>query len=461
MAGSQQSPKLCPVAFMVMPFRRRSVPAPPSGAPAQIDCDALWDKAFRPALEELGYLPIRADSEIGTVIVKDMLERLALAELVLADLTLPNGNVYYEVGLRHVAKKTHCVLIAADWSRQLFDVDQIRIERYPLRDGDIPDEEAAAIREQLMEVIETKKTAPTPYYEFVKGKRESTVFREQVERISEFQAEVQATRLMKETEAGKRNVEKILTQYKGAALDLPEVAFELLTLVRDRLGWQALANYIDTLPPALQQNPFTREQRLLAQSELGDQEHAIAGLEELIRLQGETAERHGLIGGRYKRMWREAEKARIASGAREPDFEELGFLDSAIEHYSRGTALDLNAYYCPSNLPALLRARGNPGDEEEAAFLDQLIVRSCSRTIERGEDDGWARPTLLGAAFRAQDVARVRQLALEVARQGAAAWKLNTTLSDIDRTVDNMPDSEVRQQLAGIRDQLAKLAARG
>ncbi|MEA2093216.1 MAG: hypothetical protein U9P11_01480, partial [Pseudomonadota bacterium] len=76
-----RQPGLRPVAFMVMPFRKRAVPAPPRGAPAQIDCDALWDRAFHPALEELGYLPIRADAEIGTVIVKDMLERLALAEL--------------------------------------------------------------------------------------------------------------------------------------------------------------------------------------------------------------------------------------------------------------------------------------------------------------------------------------------------------------------------------------------
>ena len=137
--------KLRPVAFMVMPFGKRIIASPPEGAPAQLDCDALWDRAFRPALGNLGYLPIRADMEVGTVIVKDMLERLALAELVLADLSLPNGNVYYEVGLRHAAKRTHCVLIGADWSRQLFDTDQIRTERYPLRDGTVPEDEFVRI----------------------------------------------------------------------------------------------------------------------------------------------------------------------------------------------------------------------------------------------------------------------------------------------------------------------------
>ena len=189
MGDNSQRGKPRPVAFMVMPFRERTVPSPPKGAPATIDFDALWDKAFRPALEDLGYLAIRADIEIGSVIVKDMLERLALAELVLADLTLPNGNVYYEVGLRHVARRTHCVLIAADWSQQLFDTDQIRTDRYPLKNGKVPDKEAEAIRRMLLEVIPKKKHSPTPYYELVTGKQDSSVFREQIAKISEFQAQ--------------------------------------------------------------------------------------------------------------------------------------------------------------------------------------------------------------------------------------------------------------------------------
>jgi tetratricopeptide (TPR) repeat protein len=451
------SNELRPVAFMVMPFRKRAVPSPPDGAPAQIDCDALWDRAFRPALEKLGYLAIRADIEVGSVIIKDMLERLALAELVVADLTLPNGNVYYEVGLRHAAKRTHCILIAADWSRQLFDTDQIRTERYPLKDGMVPEDEAELIQQRLLQVIHAKKDSLTPYFELVKDKTESTVFREQIEKISRFQAEVRSIRMMpdKDTRAGK--VAQLRDQYTGASLDLPEVAFELLTLVRDCLGWEALVDYVDSLPQALQQNPFTKEQVLLAKSEMGDHLLAIAGLEELIKLQGENPERHGLIGGRYKRLWRAARSARQETGGGLPGLEEQGYLDSAIEHYTRGTALDLNAYYCPSNLPALLRTRGNPGDEEEAAYLDKHIVKACERTIEREEDDGWARPTLLGAAFRNGDVQRVKRLALEVVREGAAVWQLKSTLDDIHDTVEAVQDAGLKAALAGVRDQLAQL----
>ena len=453
--------KLRPVAFMVMPFGKRIIASPPEGAPAQLDCDALWDRAFRPALGNLGYLPIRADMEVGTVIVKDMLERLALAELVLADLSLPNGNVYYEVGLRHAAKRTHCVLIGADWSRQLFDTDQIRTERYPLRDGTVPEDEAEVIRKRLEVIIPRMKDAPTPYYELVKTKHDSTVFRDQIEKISAFQAEVRTVRLMKDKDARYKKVAELRDQYTGASLDLQEVAFELLTLVRDSLGWEALADYVNTLPKALQDRPFTREQLLLAKSETGDHELAIEGLKELIKLQGESPERHGLLGGRYKRLWRKARDARLKADETEPDLEERGYLDSTIEHYNRGMQLDLNAYYCASNLPDLLRARGEPGDEEEAEFLDKHIVRACLRAIERGEDDGWAKPTLLGAAFRSHDIDRVRKLTLEVAKQGAAAWELKSTLGDISDTVNTIANGELNAALAKERDKLVEFANKG
>ena len=55
-------------------------------------------------IKELGYEPVRADQDTGALIITQMLERLYFADLVLADMTIPNGNVYYEVGIRHAAQ---------------------------------------------------------------------------------------------------------------------------------------------------------------------------------------------------------------------------------------------------------------------------------------------------------------------------------------------------------------------
>lgn len=451
--------KLKPIAFMVMPFRKRSLSTALTNGVSYIDCDSLWDKAFRPALEELGFLPVRADSEVGNVILKDMLERLALADLVLADLTFPNGNVYYEVGLRHVAKETHCVLIAAEGSSQLFDLDQVRIDRYPLDDGDIPDPLAKEIRQHLLDVIPKKMHSRTPYHELVRGIEETSVFREQIEKISNFQAKVQATRFIKEKKSRQSAVDELCDQYSGTALEIPEVALELLELVRDTLGWEKLHKYIDSLPKAIRDRPFTQEQQLLAQSKQGEHHVAITGLDKLIKLNGDSPERRGLIGGCYKKLWREA---RVKRGVQEPPgLEELGLLDSAIESYTLGMELNYNEYYCMCNIPLLLRSRGKPDDIENAKFLDTLVVRICERKINLNEADEWVRPTLLGAAFRAECVQKVRDLALEVAREGAAVWKLETTFRDIDDAIEMVAEQDIKDALQAARIQLKNLIKAG
>ena len=54
--------ELLPICYMVMPFRRKPVEEPrPAGAPAEIDFDALWERAYAPAIRAMGYLPMRAD----------------------------------------------------------------------------------------------------------------------------------------------------------------------------------------------------------------------------------------------------------------------------------------------------------------------------------------------------------------------------------------------------------------
>lgn len=93
------------IAFVAMPFRTKSTGLQPKDGPTQVDFDALWDRAFRPALTALNYMPVRADLQTGSVIIKDMLEQLVHADLVIADLTIPNANVYYEAGVRHAARE--------------------------------------------------------------------------------------------------------------------------------------------------------------------------------------------------------------------------------------------------------------------------------------------------------------------------------------------------------------------
>jgi hypothetical protein len=445
---------------MVMPFRRRKVEGTvAAGAPGELDCDALWDRVFRPVIEGLGYLPIRADADTGSVIVKDMLERLAYAHLVLADVTLPNGNVYYEIGLRHVARATGCVLLAAAWSRQLFDIDQFRSIRYPLADGLVPETEAAGIRKLLMEAIPRMRDARTPWHDLITadaGRARESEFREQSESVSGFQARMRTARLAPKADRAEI-VRSIVADVGAATMTIPEIACELLTLIRDEAGWSAVLDFVRTLPDSTRQLAVVQEQELLALAEAGQPLEAIGRLETLVARTGDSPERQGIIGGRYKRLWRAEQRERLVRGETATSSDERRYLNKAIEHYTRGMELDYNRYYCSSNLPQLLRARGKRGDAERATAIDWFVLAACDRALKRGEHDEWLRPTLLGAAFRARDAEKAAELAEQVEEEGAAAWELDSTLADLKLAVQQAAGHDAENALRAICERLERL----
>ena len=187
-----------------------------------------------------------------------------------------------------------------------------------------------------------------------------------------------------------------------------------------------------------------RETYAFALANAGQPIEAIARLEALIALSGPTPERLGLLGGRYKRL--------IAKATTPADRQM--YLNRSIDTYERGMELDLNQYYCASNLPRLYRQRKRKGDDERAGAVSTLVVAACERAKKLGLADEWVRPTLLGAAFDAGNVPKAEELAEEVGFEGAALWKVESTLSDLESSVLLVEDKDRRDRLAAILETL-------
>jgi hypothetical protein len=68
--------------------------------------DQVFTYVIKPAVEQLGYEAIRGDqiSQPGNV-TSQVIEHLMEVELAIVDLTGRNPNVYYELAIRHGAKK--------------------------------------------------------------------------------------------------------------------------------------------------------------------------------------------------------------------------------------------------------------------------------------------------------------------------------------------------------------------
>ena len=451
------APKLRPMCFMVMPFGTKPVVPRPNGAPEHIDFDALWHKALAPLIDELGYEPVRADQDTGAAIILEMLERLYFSDLVVADMTLPNGNVYYEIGIRHACKRTGCLLISADWTQPLFDTQQMRRLVYPLADGSVPDDAAAGIQAALRSGAATLAAGASPMYQTIPGfpdpaqidPQRASAIRAQLDAMAAFQSRVRAVRLTREA-AQRRSLALALRDDYPATAALPHgAAVEVALLLRDGAGWQDAVAYIDALPEAVREQDALQEQRCLALSKTGDHLRAIAALETLIERRGDSAERQGLIGGRYKKLATEARKAGDEAAHRD-------HLELAIVHYERGMQLDLNDYFPSCNLPRLYKARNEDGDDARAAVAAQVAMMACERARARNARDEWLNPTLLGLAFDAGDLAKARALFKEV-RQRPADWKLDTTVADLDRSLAQQPEGPGRAALAALLGELKAL----
>lgn len=91
--------------------------------------DLFLSSIVEPAIEEFHLQLIRADdiSEAG-MITRQVLEHIVHAQLVIADLSYHNPNVFYELSLRHACRKPTVQLIRAS-DRIPFDLDQFRTIR--------------------------------------------------------------------------------------------------------------------------------------------------------------------------------------------------------------------------------------------------------------------------------------------------------------------------------------------
>ncbi|MGA7207436.1 MAG: TRAFs-binding domain-containing protein [Pseudolabrys sp.] len=442
-----------PVCFMIMPYGRKPTQAEAGRGPAEIDFNALWDRGYVPTIKALGYEPVRADQDTGGLIVSQMLERIYFADLVLADMTIPNGNVYYEVGIRHAAQKTGCVLLAADWSKQLFDVVQMRTIRYPLAEGNITEATAAAFQAAIGDHIKSLCVGISPMHQSIPGypsnvdPRKATTTRDQMAELAAFQTEVRAVRAAPPKERMQRAQDLIAR--KGNPPATYSMALALLMLLRDSAStaanWTVLLDFVRKLPPRFADEPEIQENRAFAAAQTGNDVQAIAELETLIDLIGPTPERLGLLGGRYKRL------ANVAAAS---EAERRQALDKAIGYYEQGVELDLNAYYCSSNLPRLYRKRAKPGDDERAQTVLRLAIAACERARRLQVADEWVRPTLLGTAFDLGDPDKAEELADAIVAEGAPKWKVNSVLHDLEDSIVQVSDTAKRARLSAVIDRI-------
>jgi tetratricopeptide (TPR) repeat protein len=154
-------------AFVIMPFGKKK-----AADGTAIDFDAVYGELLAPAITAAALAPHRADADRrGGSIHLDMFQDLLLAEFVVADLTIDNPNVWYEIGVRHALRAGGTVLSYALRDRLPFDIAGQRMQRYTLKEGRLDPDLVEAERTALTEAIEATLGA-------WRGRRASPVYQQ-------------------------------------------------------------------------------------------------------------------------------------------------------------------------------------------------------------------------------------------------------------------------------------------
>lgn len=113
-------------AFIITPFGKKE-----DAQGSLIDFDAVREKLIEPALDQLG-ISGRTTGEIIRAgnIHADMFQRLLTADLVVAEVSIHNANVFYELGVRHALRQHRTVMLRSQGDKYPFDLETYRYLAY-------------------------------------------------------------------------------------------------------------------------------------------------------------------------------------------------------------------------------------------------------------------------------------------------------------------------------------------
>jgi hypothetical protein len=417
--------------FVDMPFGKKTDMT--SGI--VINFDAIFSQAIKPAIEKVGLKAERGDIEkSGGIIHLPMFARILLSDFMVADLTLGNPNVFYELGIRHLAKPFTTIPIYATTSALPFDLNMVRSIPYALEQGKLTSEAAdklcTAITARLRQAIEHAAQIDSPIYDLISALPPLQVPQSVAQTLSDrmdaqdnfrdavLQARAQASDAQR-SEALQR-LEESLGEIGAVRRS---VLLELMIAYREVRAYDEMVRLCERFPDDLRQNPFVRQQWALGLNRrraIGDQDRAAEMLITLVRSRGPDPETLGLLGRIHKDRYK-TERDSPAAG---------GHLVASIKAYTEGFQADPRDYYPGINAVTLLIHRGSKQSLKEADELIPIVEFALKRSGTQTAGY-WNLATLLELACCKQDWEKAENLLDETLAAAKASFEAETTAANL------------------------------
>ncbi|MCB9098000.1 MAG: hypothetical protein H6632_00560 [Anaerolineales bacterium] len=440
-----------PHAFVVMPFGRKQGP---DGR--WIDFDSIYYDLIKPAVEAAGFESFRADQEsVSGDILTDMFQELLLADMVIADLSIDNANVFYELGVRHAVRKRGLVHIQSGRPYLPFDIFNVRTIPYQIDKNGRPDPDHIEKDKQAITKITRETWASdidrvhSPIFNLLDGLaepdrktlrtplatgfwREYNEWRERVT-ISQRQKRIGDILLLTEEIRNPLIREEAISEAGRAMRGLGR--FEL-----------ALQQYRHGLEINPRNNEFRREESFHL-NRLNRTDEAIVKLERLLQDDPKDIEAMSFLGRIYKQMWTETwedikdENQRLIEA-----FNALHWLIKAVHTYLVGYRLDQNNYYPGINALSLamlvdaMASQNNLTDDPDVEAIRGDLPKikgavqfALENRTEKDTTDYWALVSLaelqVSIAEDPVKISRAYKKALTAARKNV--YNLKSALSQL------------------------------
>jgi tetratricopeptide (TPR) repeat protein len=419
--------------FVVMPFGKKDVQRKPRidlspGAKEQdketlqVDFDAVYEKLFRPALEAAGLQPFRADDEEAAGdILKDMFAELVTADFVLADISILNANVFYELGIRHTVGPRGVICLHAGWADRPFDVAPQRTFKYDgklFRCGLERDvawekqvaEEVLRLSETLRKAVAADRTTEgSPVYGNLPKLVPPDASQIGTARFKHYQAQSEEWKQRVKIAGDEGRAEDILT----LAGDVPSPYYRrellrqcgaaLLALGRFAQSEKVFKELCEDLDGTGSREEFSiKTQLALLANRLGRTREAEQKLNDLANFMPGDPEAQGILGRVYKDMWRttwsRAQKLeeRLALAGRN-----AAIARRSLQTYETALRKNLGSYFNGINVITLAtllehvaRTNKRTVKPEVADLTDFQTVVRLAATTKLESETVWTRATL-------------------------------------------------------------------
>jgi tetratricopeptide (TPR) repeat protein len=446
------------LCFVDMPFGQK----PDLKSGVVVDFDQIYNEAIKPAIEASGLEALRGDEErTGGIIHGAMFARLLLAEFVVADLTLANPNVFYELGIRHAAKPFTTVPIFANVSALPFDVALVRAVGYQLKKGKLTKAAAQKLKSQLSkrlsDAISGATTHDSPLFQLIPKfpgidlpEEVTETFKDRIRQAEEFREMLSSARaqpLREEREA--------LLQIRRELGDLKtvqrSVLIELMSSFRDAEAFEELVELYNSFPVSVKEYIIVKQQFALAlnrRNQSDDREKALRILDEVLENRGPDSETLGIKGRIHKDIYTEAVRAGSITAA--------AALDDAINAYTKGFEADPRDYYPGVNAINLLIQKGDTEALKKVERLLPLVNFAVERRGGASSTDYWDLATALELACIGEDWATANGILPKAILAATISFKTATTLGNL-RLLKQARERTGREvaKLNGILDELS------